>query len=198
MKSAAHVMAVFFAVVAMAAPTLGEPLRQSRTPERQHAGYDKAGGVDTSFVERQDRLWRKLSSSICTGCITSANRVAPVSYEKPKVVDLSKAQPANVQVAVRKLRSKVRIAHLRKRYAHLHRRNRIRIAARHRRMQIATAARIGKYALHNSASPILSIGWSGFDDRTRVLPIEKPEAPRDDDRRHETILPASEVRPRRS
>lgn len=198
MKSAAHVLAVIVTVVAMTAPTVGAPLRQDRDPQPRPSKIDRSTGVETAFVERQERLWRKLSGSICAGCITSANRVAPVSYERPNLTDLAQAQTARVQVVARKPRAKVKLAYLRKRYARLHRRNRSRIAARPRRVLVTTAAPIRKYAGHSSVSSVLSPGWVGFDTRTRAIPIERPEAPHDDGRRHETILSVSEARPRRS
>lgn len=198
MKSAAQVMTVLLTVVAMAAPSIGAAIGQDRRSERQQSKLDQPSAVDASVVERQERLWRRLSGSICTGCITSANRVALVSYERPSLIDLAQAKPPRTQVAARKPRAKMRVAYLRKRYARLHRRNRTRIAARLHRRQIARTAMLRKSAHRNTVPPIFTIGWSGFDDRPRVLPIERPGTPRDDDRRHETILSVPEVRPRRS
>lgn len=197
MKSVARVITVLLTVVAMAAPSIGAPIGHDRRSERQRSKVDQPSAVDTSFAERQERLWRKLSGSICTGCITSANRVAPVSYERPSLIDLAQALPPRTQVAARKPRAKVRVAYLRKRYARLHRRNRTRIAARLHWRQIARTAMLRKYA-HRTTVPIFTIGWPGFDNRPRVLPIERPGTPRDDGRRHETILSVPEVRPRRS
>ena len=197
MRHVANFMTVTVTVVAMVAPSIGANLNQQHGTRQHEAVSRLQDRADTFMVDRQDRLWRKLSGTICAGCITSANRVPLVSYDKPNLADVAKAQPSAVKTVAQQFRATSKITHLRKRYARLHRRSRLRIVAQRHKVKNTKVAILNKKLPRGAVLPVQSIGWSGFNDRSHVLPTELPHTPHDDGPIHSTILIVSEARPRK-
>ncbi len=128
---ASTALLVSFAVVL---PTVEAPQAQeSRKPAASERDANSA--ADTAFIDRQQKMWGRLSASICTGCITATNRVAPGNYDRPgtalvAAVKTSPAKLETVQTAVRTAAAPRKFVALKKRYAKHHRRERLRLAAR--------------------------------------------------------------------
>ncbi|SFM56728.1 hypothetical protein [Methylobacterium pseudosasicola] len=194
MKRVLHSLAATLAAFAIALPSISAAVPASRVTERSDPGPDRSALI----AERQQRTWQQLSGSICTGCITAANRVAPVNYDKPSLIEL--AQPApGVKTATHRPRAEVRLAQLRKRYARLQRRDRRRLALRAHPVRLAKRLHLRKLAQLHRAPVAWPVGSSRVAYRLPEPPVERPWVPQDDDRWHAiTILPASSQRPRRS
>ncbi|MGU3407729.1 hypothetical protein [Methylobacterium brachiatum] len=193
MTRVAHSWMAALSAFAIALPSISAALPASRSADHAGAGIDRAGLI----AERQQQRWQQLSLSICTGCITVANRVAPVSYDKPSLAELARPNP-RVTMAARRPRAKVRLAQLRKRYARLQRHDRRRIAARARPVRLAKRLPPRKLAHLQTAPVAWPVGSIPVAYRLPERPVERPWVPQDDNRWHATILPASSLRPRRS
>lgn len=169
-----------------------------------NAERDAAMTHDTAFITRQEKMWGRLSASICSGCITTANRVAPVSYEKPGSAPITEAKIETVKTAVRKAAPPRRYARLQARYAQHHRRDRLRLAARARLRAAALAKRralrFAALKRHRHAS-LRATFVPAYEARSvnvvYRVPADMPFTPRDDGRWRETILPTT-LRLRRS
>ncbi|MCJ2144234.1 hypothetical protein [Methylobacterium sp. E-066] len=193
MKRVLHSLAATLAAFAIALPSISVAIPASRAPEQPNPGPDRSALI----AERQQRTWQQLSGSICTGCITAANRVAPVNYDKPSLI--APAQPApRVKIATRRPRAKVRLAQLSKRYARLQRHHRRRLALQAHPVRLAKRLPPRKLAQFHRAPVAWPIGSSRVAYRLPEPPVERPWVPQDDDRWHATILPASSLRSRRS
>lgn len=197
---ASTALLVSFAVVL---PTIEAPKaqesRKSYASER-----DANSAADTAFIDRQQKMWGRLSASICTGCITATNRVAPVNYDRPgtALVSAVKTSPAKletVQTAVRTAAAPRKFVALKNRYAKHHRRERLRLAARARQRAAMLAK---KRAMHVAALrrrhhhvPVRATFVPAYDVRSvntvYRVPAGLPATPRDDGRWHETILPVA-------
>lgn len=202
---ASTALLVSFAVVlpTIEAPHAGES-RKSYASERE-----ANSAADSSFIDRQQKMWGRLSASICTGCITATNRVAPVNYDRLgfAVAAAAKTSPAKletVRTAVGTPASPRKFVALKKRYAKHHRRDRLRLTAR-ARLRAAMLAK--RRAMHVAAlrrrphhAPVRATFVPAYDVRAVStvyrVPAGVPATPRDDGRWHETILPVS-VRLRR-
>ncbi|TXN03930.1 hypothetical protein FV242_09420 [Methylobacterium sp. WL64] len=204
MKSVAHSLIAALAAFAVLSPSIVAAVPAGRSAEQPRPAVDRSALI----AERQQRTWQQLSGSICTGCITVANRVAPVSYDKPSLVELAQ-RPTRLATAARRPRAKVRLAQLRrakmrvaqirlaqmrKRYARLHRHDRRRLAAGAHPVRLAKRPPPRTLALAGG----LPVGPIQVEYRLPEHPVERPWVPQDDNRWHATILPASSVRPRRS
>ncbi|MCJ2056795.1 hypothetical protein MKL09_09525 [Methylobacterium sp. J-048] len=193
MTRVAHSLMAALAAFAIALPTLSAAVPASRHPEHP----EPAGDRSALIAERQQRTWQQLSGSICNGCITAANRVAPVSYDKPSLVAL--AQPSQpVRTVSRRPRATVRLAHIRKRYARLQRRDRRRLALRAHPVRLAKRLHPRKFARHDTVAVAWPAGSIRVAYRLPERPVEQPRVPRNDNRWHATILPPASMRPRRS
>lgn len=193
MKRAVHSFAATLAAFAIAWPSISGAVPAGRVTAQPKSGPDRSAII----AERQQRTWQQLSGSICTGCITAANRVATVSYDKPSLIQL--AQPApRVQTATRRPRAKMRLAQLRKRYARLHRHDRRRLALRAHPVRLAKRLPPRRLAQLHTLPVAWTVGSMPVAYRLPEPPGERPWMPQDDNRWHATILPASSLRPRRS
>lgn len=197
---ASTALLVSFAVVL---PTIEAP--QARENRKSYASErDANSGVDTSFIDRQQKMWGRLSTSICAGCITATNRVAPVNYDRPgtavvAAVNTPPAKLETVRTAVRTAVTPRKFVALKKRYAKHHRRERLRLAARARQRAAILAK---KRAMHVAAlrrrphqAPVRATFVPAYDVRSvhtvYRVPAGLPATPRDDGRWHETILPVA-------
>lgn len=109
------------AAVAAAALVL-TPATLSRAARAPQAGQASAAPVrEVDLIERQERSWRRLAASICTGCITPGNSVRPVSYERVPLATLLRQHtpPAARTVAGRSRTRLARLHRTRRAYAHL-------------------------------------------------------------------------------
>lgn len=199
MKSVAHSLMAALAAFAVLSPSIVAAVPAGRSAEQPRPAVDRSALI----AERQQQRWQQLSGSICAGCITVANRVAPVSYDKPSLVELAQ-RPTRLATASGRPRAKVRLAQLRraqirlaqmrKRYARLHRHDRRRLAAGAHLVRLAKRPPPQTLALQGG----LPVGPIRVEYRLPEHPVERPWVPQDDNRWHATILPASSVRPRRS
>ncbi|MCJ2123174.1 hypothetical protein [Methylobacterium sp. J-077] len=193
MKSVVHSLAAALAAFAVALPSLSAAAPASPTAGQPGTGVDRSALI----AERQQRTWQQLSGSICTGCITAANRVAPVSYDKPSLIALAQPVP-RLETVARRPRATVRLAQLRKRYARLQRRDRRRFAVRAHPLRLAKRLHPRKLAQFHTAPVTWPVGSMPVAYRLLERPVEQPWVPQDDNRWHATILPASSLHPRRS
>lgn len=198
---------------ALATPSLGAPRKpgSEQGPSAGTEGVESALARESATVERQQKRWSRLSASICTGCITAANRVAPSNYERTEVNPIAGAKviaAANVEhikTALRLNPTPHKFVNLRKHYAKLHRRDRRRLAARKHHLRLAMRAR--RHAARLAAARRKRFGIvqakfvpayrTGFENRVYRVPVDRPFMPLEDSPIYETILPTS-VRPQRS
>jgi hypothetical protein len=197
-------------VVAMAAPSVGAPLssrrdRDAKAPEMESA-IDRQGAT----IDRQRNEWTKLSASICSGCITAANRVAPLKLDRPgDAVTTAAAQPVTtakaeqIKTAARTVATPRKFAQLKKRYARLHKRERQRLALRARQQHAAAllkrrqlrAAALRRHMQRPVASkvaPVLVPAYAlGSEMRVYRIPVDLPTTPVNDSRWRETVLPTT-------
>ena len=205
MNSAVRTLIAALTAIAIALPSVSAAVPASRSAEQPGIAGDRSAII----AERQQRTWLQLSGSICTGCINAANRVAPVSYDKPSVIALAQSSP-RLQSVSRRVRAKVRFAHVRTRYARLQRRDRRRIAIRTHPVRIAKRLHRRIFARHHVAPDVRQVarqvarpivwpvGLIRVEDRLPERPAGRPWVPQDDNRWHTTILPAATMRSRRS
>lgn len=189
--------------IAVVTPSIEGARAGGSNREAVYADRGSAISKDTAFMTRQEKMWGRLSASICAGCITAANRVAPVSYERPGDKPVAEARIETVKVAVRRASAPRKFVQLKKRYAKHHRRERLRLAARARLR--ATVAR--RHALRLAAlkrrhhAPVRATFVPAYEvgsvNTVYRIPADQPFTPRDDGRWHETILPSA-TRLRRS
>ncbi len=200
------IRSVTAAVVTMAVVTPSLDLAQAAGANKQSqtAGRAAVEAKDTTYIDKQEKMWGRLSASICSGCITAANRVAPSSYEKPGSTPVAEAKLETVKTAVRTAATPRRFVQLKKRYAKHNRRERLRLAARAR---WRTAMLAKRRALHIAAlkrrhpAPARAAFVPAYDARSintvYRIPTDQPFTPSDDGRWHATILPTA-LRMRRS
>lgn len=192
-------------IAAMAIPSLGAP-GKSEAGQGRHAGTKDPESVlvrESATVERQQKIWSHLSASICAGCITAANRVAPSTYERTEPSPIAGARviaAANVEHIKTALRSNPtprKFVTLKKHYAKLHRRDRKRLAAR--RHQLRLALRAKRHAAHLAAIRRKRLGIvqarfvpayrAGSEKRVYRVPVDQFGLPPEGGRAYETIIP---------
>ncbi len=184
--------------VAVVAPTLEVAQAAGRNRDVSNAELDAANTKSAAFVARQEKMWGRLSASICTGCITAANRVAPMNFERQGDRPVAEARIETVKVAVRKAATPRRFVQLKKRFAKYHRRERLRLAAR-ARMRAALARRhalrLAALKRRHHATVVRATFVPAYDvssvHTVYRFPFDPPFTPRDDGRWHETILPSA-------
>lgn len=187
-----------FVTMAVVTPSLDVAQAAGANKQPQNTGRAAVEAKDTTFIDRQEKMWGRLSASICSGCITAANRVAPSSYEKPGSMPVAEAKLETVKTAVRTAATPRRFVQLKKRYAKHNRRERLRLAARAR---LRTAMLAKRRALHVAAlkrrhpAPARAAFVPAYEARSintvYRIPTDQPFTPRDDGRWHETILPTA-------
>jgi hypothetical protein len=197
-----------FVVLAMAAPSVGAPLSSHRDRETKIADLESATDRHEAQIDRQQKDWTKLSATICAGCITAANRVAPLNIERPgfhtasvAAQPLTAAKAEQVKTGIRTITTPKRFAQLNKRYARLHKRERQRLALRARqqhaaallkRRQLRAAAlrRHMQRPVTAKLAPSLVPAYV-LDSAMPVyrIPVDRPAIPAEDGRWRETILP---------
>lgn len=191
-------MTAAFVTMAVVTPSLDVAQAAGASKQPQNAERAAVEAKDTTFIDRQEKMWGRLSASICSGCITAANRVAPSSYEKPGSTPVAEAKLETVKTAVRTAATPRRFVQLKKRYAKHNRRERLRLAARAR---LRTAMLAKRRALHVAAlkrrhpAPARAAFVPAYEARSintvYRIPTDQPFTPRDDGRWHETILPTA-------
>lgn len=81
MKRAARVLTVAWTALAVIAPSIAVGVESGHSADAKPSPRDDSDGPDRSMdaieksIEREKRLWRNLSGSICAGCTTTANRI---------------------------------------------------------------------------------------------------------------------------
>ncbi|MCJ2015430.1 hypothetical protein [Methylobacterium sp. J-076] len=197
MRPAFRTLTAALLVAATAAPSLGAPQGAGHGRPAADGDRDSAPASQTATLDRHENLWGKLSASICVGCITAANRVAPPSYERPGATAVAEAKAEPIKTASRVAAAPRKFVQLRKRYAALHRRDRRRLAARARilraamhakRRALRLAAAQRHRSVHAQAALVPAYG-PGFENRVYRIPVDPPWTPGDDGRWRETILP---------
>ncbi|WP_342165796.1 hypothetical protein [Methylobacterium sp. SD21] len=191
-------MTAAFVTMAVVTPSLDVAQAAGANKQPQKTGRAAVEAKDTTFIDRQEKMWGRLSASICSGCITAANRVAPSSYEKPGSTPVAEAKLETVKTAVRTAATPRRFVQLKKRYAKHNRRERLKLAARAR---LRTAMLAKRRALHVAAlkrrhpAPARAAFVPAYEARSintvYRIPTDQPFTPRDDGRWHETILPTA-------
>lgn len=205
--------------VAIASPSLAGP--RTGGPDRGRAAIEGEREAvlarESATVDRQEKLWTHLSASICVGCITAANRVAPSTYERTvanpiagaKVI--AAANVVHIKTAISQNPTPRKFVNMKKRVAKLHRRDRRRLAARAHQLRLAMqakrhAARLAAVRataavqLHKIGpvqATFLPVYKAGIESRVYRIPVDQPWAPQDDGRVFETFRPVP-TRSRRS
>ncbi|MGV7034792.1 hypothetical protein [Methylobacterium symbioticum] len=174
------------------------PVTMSRAAKAPLTGTAPAASArEVDLVERQERTWRRLAASICTGCITPENRVRPVSYER---VPLARLLDPPARQAARLASARSRLGH-----ARLHRARwaqaRLRKGIRRRYGQAVPRLRQVRRTLHPrlatvAASMPYPVPATG---RILVVPFEspRPEPAPAGGRVPEAVLPDGMTRARR-
>ena len=189
--------------VAVVTPSLAAPQTAISKSRGQDVGRNAVEAQDSAFIARQEKMWRQLSASICSGCITASNRVAPVSYERAGSAPVAEAKIETVRTAIRTGATARKFVQLKKRYAGHHRRERLRLAALARLRAALMKRRAHRLAAlkRRHVAPVRAAFVPAYEARSSNvvyrIPTDPPFTPRDDGRWHETILPAA-VRLRRS
>lgn len=187
---------------AMATPSFGAPVASdaARARRSDEASLVNAIARQEASVERQAKAWSRLAGSICVGCITSANRVAPMSFERAAPAQTVAAKVEPVRSAIRTAQVPRRFVQLRrKHYAKMHRRDRLRLALRARRLHIAAVAKrralrmamLRRHIHPRVTTTIIPAYLPGATSRVYRIPVDRPWTPNDDGRWRETILPTA-------
>lgn len=181
------------------------PVTMSRAAKAPLAGTAPAASArEVDLVERQERTWRRLAASICTGCITPENRVRPVSYER---VPLARLLDPPARQAARPASARSRLGH-----ARLHRARwaQVRLRKGIRRRYGQTVPRLRQSAprlrqVRRTLHPRLATVAASVPypvpatGRILVVPFEspRPEPAPAGDRVPEAVLPDGMTRARR-
>lgn len=211
MHPAIRSLAAAILVAAIATPSFASP--RSGMSNRGRDAIERDGesvlARESATVDRQEKMWTHLSASICVGCITAANRVAPSTYERTAANPIAGAKVIaagnveHIKTILSQNPTPRRFVNMKKRVAKLHRRDRRRLAARAHRLRLAM--RVKRHAAHLAAfraapatrphrigavqAIFLPVYEAGMESRVYRIPVDQPWAPQDDGRIFETFRP---------